>query len=625
MTFNTPLLAIGLSTALLLVSACGNNSNNIVEVGQPSIQLSSPVGNTIQLELPNQPNRPRSQTGKIVLQSKGEEPLIIQSVTWVDQPQGLYLQKKRTEVDSCGDCNSPVCLDTAGQDFCIETGGPDLPLAIAPQSLYEFEFFIEANLDEVICAPAPANLPSTVNPETYCGSLEIKTNARNDSQNVTQGTALIYFARSNASGKIALTPGFISFNGVKPGSSDQKTFSISNTGSSNLILSGIEILNRPEFFTLNGVRNTTITPGGSEQYTLQLTIPTDASPEQLDFNTEVSVNSSAANQSTLVISVNSTEAAAPRIDVSQSPLSFTAPSSSEEVVVENVGEATLSVNSIRFNPSSLDSFYTVELNGSEFTSAETIQKGSTDDVDRNKRTFTVKFNRPAGNDTSAVGFLEIRHSDKSKGNLTRIPVLGDGGLVAFPEVLPEQHTFDQATADTRSFAIKNFGTADFVISNIKLAPEGESAFVVNNGSTDPITVGPGQVYEGVVKYTPAQEPARVSVNVEFENAASFPLDMGLASRDAAGSITVASIDASFVNNAVVGEAAVFNATGSTNVADINSSKWFLLSQPSGSTAELNASGESVSFTPDTAGTYRVSLVVVGTSTNDQEILEFTAQ
>lgn len=620
------LACLGLALSALTVG-CSDN-NDLGEIDRPEFQLEEPNGAVLLLQLPEQPNRPRLQDGKLRLRSTGKAELVVSSIEWIDQPQGVYIQKTRNEVASCDtDCNSAICLKTGAKDVCIDTGFPDLPLKIPAGQLYDIQLFIEANVDELNCPPAPADVPPIVG-QDYCGAIKIKTNAANTGANVTNGEAIVYLTNSGASGKLNLTETFIQFTGVSPGFTATRTFGIENVGSSPLSISTIQAKENASFFTINGDFNTEIAPNSSKQYTVQLNIPAEAMQEQLKFTTELVINSTAvnANLGKIVISVTNEQGDVPQIQVGPTTLKFDQ-SGEQDLNVENVGGATLIVNSVSFEPSSLSNFYTVELNGSQFTSSENIQAPNAQDPERSKRTFKVKFTRPQGNTDSASGVMYLNHNDDGAGKRTRIVLLGDAGDVPFAEVLPFSFSFDTGVAGNqeRSFVIVNYGTAPLDITGVEIPvpPQGTSdEFQLNLGN---ITIPAGGIYEGTMLFSSANmAPDNVAFKIQ-SNTSGTPLQLNAVSVPNGGAAPVAKIKKSFAAKAKVGERAIFDASDSTPAGAVSSASWTLLARPDGSTTFLNTFGAKAGFTPDVAGTYRIALTVVDGAYDNQDIIEFVAE
>ena len=627
-------LALWMAALAVLGTACSDD-NNLGTVDEPSFALEEPLGAAILLELPEQPNRPRRQSQSIRIRSNGKAALKVTAIEWINKPEGLIAQREQKVINDCAsECTGAddICLTNAGGNTCVVAGLPEAsaskPLEIAAGRVQELQLYIKANVGELSCPQPDASVPEQFK-QDYCGALRIKTNARNSDQTVKSGEAIVYMTSSGKSGQLRLSETFLEFTGVTPGASASRTFAVENIGSGDLTLNTILPSDFGQFFQIGGDMGVTIAPGSSRQYTLQLNVPADTAPERLDFTTNLLIDSSATNasQGTIVVRVTRSLGDVPAIAVSPAVLKFDQ-SASQTINIENTGSATLLVNTVSFQPSSIRKFYSLSVDGQPFSNSLTVQKFSADNPERHKKQLVVTFNPQAGSpEEVSTGTLILNHNDEAAGKTTRIIVLGDKGDVALGDVRPYNFSFDVGNAanQQRSFAILNLGTAPLTIDTVEyMALTGTiEEFQIN--LTTPATIPPGGLLEATALFksennTPDNVSARFVSNTSGEL-----LLMSLASTQANGQPPVATIKTSFAQTAKVAERATFSAADSQPASVASSAQWALLSRPAGSSALLGAVGAQASFVPDVAGEYRVALTVNNGEVDAQEILTFQAQ
>jgi hypothetical protein len=609
-----------------LASACGNS--NIETTDEAGIALETPANGRLTLALPSNPNQPQEQATRLRIRSIGEADLRITGVEWLAKPDRLVLRKSSAEVADCdSECTPDLCVRGAASNTCIEEGVPEIA-DLSTQSLYDFVFFVKAGGGELNCPSAP----DSINPEyvssDYCGTLEVSTNANtSDGDLIENGKLQIHFYTGGTSGEIRLTPDFIQFTNVAPGFSDTRTFSIENIGSSPLSVRSITS-DRPQFITIAGNTNTELSPGGSEQYTLQYTVPQGASPDVLDFTTQVVVDSSAINAGagTLLVSSDTSAAATPAIQVDEATLSFDA-EATQTFNISNLGGATLQVTDLRISPSSAADFYTITVDGAPASTPLNILRPGQGEPGSDTQEVSIAFARPAGNpDGSSVATLTIQSNDFQSGP-QRIVLLGDEGAVPVGVVQPTAFTFTTQgeASKSRTFAITNRGSAPLEITDAPLvALAGSNTEYEVTLPSSPLTVAPGETVAASLSYRVADAEAD-TLNLDFTTADGEQSDdfaIFVQSFDSANAPTAA-ITKSFANEAKVGELTTFSADGSTPASALSGAQWFLTKKPAGSKLFVSRVGESVSLVPDVAGDYAIS-VVVSDTTDAQEVLEFTA-
>lgn len=612
---------------LALLAGCGSN-NDLGDVKTPTLSITQPSGgSSILLRLPTMPNRPEEQD-YIEFRNAGEADLQITKLEWVAQPPGLFMRRGQQNVNACSECGSSVCLPSAGGGICIETGTPDLPITLAPGLADRLTFYVAAGTQSFSC-PTPGPSVPELYRSRYCGELVMTTNARTDvTDQIVAGKATFYFLKDDSSGSLRLPTSFLEFTGVSPGTTDVRTFTIENASTTEpLTLTSVEVDGFGQLLTVSGNTSATIQPGSSESYNLQLAVPSNATTDQLDFNTTITVNSSDSNALLNKVSVKVSQGTGKvgQINVAQAPIKFDA-ATTQTLTITNVGGAALQINGFDFEPRSAADFYTVTLNGQPATGRENISHVE----GMNTRQYTITFNRPAGRgDDSSVGQLIILHSDEAAGKESRVALLGDEGDVPFGVLSPLSMSFSANASEAReqAFAITNLGTATLTLDSVSfMASQGAADEFQINGLADGTTVPPGGVVSGTLRFTPANtDPDVLSATFNSsDNAGPEAIFLTVNASAIPDSPPSPAIKASFTTNAKVGERTTLSADGSSPAATGSNAQWVLLQRPAASTLRLDRFGASVAFTPDAEGAYKVALILVDSGLSAQKVIEFNA-
>jgi hypothetical protein len=605
-------------------AACSDSA--IDSQDEPGLALEAPQGQRITLELPRQPNRPQIQSTRVTLRNSGKATLKVTNLDFVGTPSRLYARKPGVAgvpVASCDACDSPICEPTGSGSLCVEVGLPELPFEIAPNERYDLTFYVsqsEAGSEELGCEAPSAGVPAQF-ASGYCGQLNIKTNARNSDTVVAEGAASVYFQSQGRQGVIELSDTFFEFAAVKPGTSEQRLFSVRNSGGQPLVLNGINVQDYGQFLSITpSAAGTSVPAGESREFTLALNVPATADAATLDFTTQIKVLSSATNigNDTIVVRSSTGSGAAPLINIA--PLTLKFPTSEQELTVKNEGTSTLQLTGLSFEPVSLRDFYTVEIDGAAPAYPVNVPKNTT-------KAIKITFARPAGRDADpVVGAMFLNHNDESNGKRTRITLLGDAGDVAIGELAPFVFSFSNKNSEnqSRQFVVINRGTAPLTISDVVATAQMGSAveFSVDGikGQTIPAGgLGVGEVFFKSADGTPDQVSVTLSSDTQGE-----PMFLTLVSQDTSEAAPVAKIKASFSSQAKVGQIARFSASESTPASALPTAQWTLLSRPAGSDLIVQSNGVEVSFIPTVAGTYKLALTLSGALLDGQDVLEFEA-
>jgi len=637
--------AMSLVAVASMAMACGNN-NGVRTTTAARIAIDSPTEAQFQLEAPTQPNRPQLQASRLTLRNDGDagSTLTLTEFEWLAKPDRLFIEKSSSDVSSCGECSELVCSPTSSGGTCVKTGVPTEAVDIDSGLSTEFRFYITEGSDEVVCPEKPAGLelPENVLADRFCGALRFKHNAISTSnselgdavvsasEDSGGGTATIFFVNDGKSGRIDLTDSFLEFEGVAPGGSYMRQFSVINQGRGPLEIDGVRLGSNNQLFMIGGPSQTTIDPGASQQYTLQLVIPQATDPAALEFDTQLIIDSTAVNGSDgqILISVTKDTGPVPTISATCDKLRFDG-EPSQDFEVTNVGGATLQITGITYEPRAISSFYSVQIDGEDFSGSESIPTFLEANPERNKRTVTVNFERPDGDeDAPAVGTMLISHNDQGSGRVTRCVLLGDAGDVPVAELIPNTFSLSTENGDQfRSFAIIHRGTAPLTIDSAMLAPTvgGVEEFDLTP-SPFMVTVQPDEIFEAQLAYLISDSTEDI-VNLTFMSNFMSPSNdffISVFTRSSVRPLPMITLNTSFATAAKVGEVTSFDIAGSEPASGLSSARWTLLAKPAGSKAYVNSIGERASFVPDVAGSYKIA-VTLADEVDNQEILEFTAE
>ncbi len=271
--------------------------------------------------------------------------------------------------------------------------------------------------------------------------------------------------------EIEVLPASLSFGSVTVSASSQKTFTIRNTGTNLLNISGITA---PDGFTVDKSTAFTVSENDSQVVTVTFS-PTDVK----SYIGNITINSDDPDESQVIVSVSGTGVPAPEIEVLPASLSFgsvTLSASSQKIfTIKNTGTAVLNVNSI----TAPDGF--------------TVDKSTGFTVPENSdQIVTVTFS-PV-DDRSYSGDITINSDDPDEPQVI-VSVSGTGVTAPEIEVLPASLLFGSVTVSASSqktFTIRNIGTAVLNISGIT-EPEGftvdkSTGFTVFENDSQIVTV-----------------------------------------------------------------------------------------------------------------------------------------
>ncbi|MBA2664068.1 MAG: choice-of-anchor D domain-containing protein [Bradymonadaceae bacterium] len=629
--------------ASLGAPGCGDN-DSFTAVAVPGFTIEDLSSAGFVLDISQATDRHVTQSPTVILRSSDKAELTISKLEWVARPDRLVIAGARSET-SCdpsngdADCSGgAICLAVANSK-CLGTG-LEAPFSIAPGLQHQIQFIVKQGSGQLECPQAGASVPAEYK-ERYCGELLIETNAQNNSGIVQGGKARLYFLTDGNSGEIKLEPQFVQFANAQAGVSQTANFTIRNSASGPLTVFQADIHPNSEMFSISPAippsQPVIIAGNEAQSFTLTFNPPGNATDAALEFSSTISFVSSSIGITSpkIILEVTRDAGNAPRIVIEPDSLEFSS-ATQQIITVSNFGKATGQLTGLTLRPQGARPFYKVLWNGVDIlanfpTQRPTLPRATEVDgeIVPSSIELVVEFEAPAESNVSTIGELEIRHNDTFSGNKTLVDLFGDEGEAAIGQVAPFQFTFPAGqTNQERRFVVHNRGSDPLIITDVVVEPglgtTGEEFAV----STLTGTIAPGGLLEGTATYSSAVNVRR-SVAVRLvSNSVGSQDDMVLAlvGQPVAANPTLAvDINPSFTTAAKVGENTTFTAVESSGTGNLAGSNWVLLSRPASSSAFFTGTGASVSFVPDAAGTYRLSVIVPnGENVDAQKIFEFTA-
>lgn len=622
------------ATALmsLVLGACGGEGFSSDVVPELTIDL-----NQAQIAIDSVGPSDRTQTipTPIILRNSSEGVLRVTSIEWVarpdrlssyfDGPNSTSAEDPRCTQDAeCG--SEGICLASG---FCRDAGFEATPFEIGNR--YDLNFLLRRG-ETITCPTAGADVPEEFR-SNYCGELRIETNASNDAGIVEEGGATIYFTTAGGSGQMSVQPGLIQFTNARGGVSQSAQFTIQNSAGSPLLIERGDFAQNPQVFEIApSVFGREIAANSTETFTLTYSPAAGAGEAELEFSTTLNfASSSVTNSPAITIEVTQGVGDAPLIEVDPLQLSF-ADATSQPLTIRNSGGATLTLSQMRITPTEAAAHYRIMLNGVDIledypTGANAPRLPRMTDDEPTELELTVEFDESA--EGSAVGTLEIRHNDSASGNLSYVSLLGDSDEIAVGELYPTIFTLrSNGPAVEREVAIYNNGNSDLVITGVNAQGQGPTTnldlfrFEGFEG-----TVAPGEVHTAKVFFDGEDEfNHAVIASIESNHAGQeSAMTLALNARAVGASAMDLSVEPSFSNEAVVGQSTTLTLRDAGATASLNNARWYILERPAGSELLSRGIGESITFVPDAAGTYRFAVLAVdSTNREEQVIFEFDA-
>ncbi|TXD32624.1 choice-of-anchor D domain-containing protein [Lujinxingia vulgaris] len=616
------------ATALmsLVIGACGGNNFSSDAVPELTIELTEAQ---ILLDAVGPSDSTQTIAAPIILRNSSDGDLRVTNIEWVARPDRLegYFIGDISEANEGTSCSEDAECGTAGvclrSGICRDAGFEATPFDVGNR--YDLNFLLRRG-DTITCPTPGADVPVEIQ-DRYCGELRIETNASNNSGIVEEGAANIYFITSGGSGEMAVQPGLIQFTNATAGVSQSSQFTIENRAGSPLFIERGDFGENAQVFEITpSVFGREIPANSTETFTLTYAPSVET---ELEFSTTLEFSSSSVTSTSSAITIEVTQGVgdAPLIEVDPLQLSF-ADATSQTLTVRNYGGATLALSQMRIVPSEAAAFYRIMLDGVNLLEDYTTQRVARMTEDEpSELELTVEFDSSA--EGSSVGTLEIRHNDSASGNITNVSLLGDATEVAVGELYPTIFSLrSDGPAVEREVAIYNNGNDDLVISGVDAQGQGSTTNLdLFRFEGFAATVPPGGVHTAKVFFD-GDDPFNHGVVAAIEsNHAGQEQAMTLLinARVVSASPMDLSVEPSFSNEAVVGQSTTLTLRDAGDAALLDSARWFILERPEGSALLTRGIGESLTFEPDAAGTYRFG-VLANDSTNREEqvIFEFEA-
>jgi alpha-tubulin suppressor-like RCC1 family protein/pimeloyl-ACP methyl ester carboxylesterase len=403
----------------------------------------------------------------------------------------------------------------------------------------------------------------------------------------------IQLSCSPQSSLISLFPSSLSFGNVQVGSSSNLTFSITNTGTANLVVSSI---NYPSGFS-GSWSGGTIAPNQSQVITATFS-PTSA----VSYFGSITVNSNAASGgNTITVSGNGTSAPISIISVSPTSLSFgyvqVGSSSNLTFSITNTGTANLVVSSIIY-PSGFSGSW----NGGTIAPNQS-------------QVLTATFSPTSA--VSYFGSISVNSNAASGGNT--ITVSGTGTSVTpIISLSPTSLSFGNVqvgSSTNLTFSITNTGTANLVVSSINY-PSGFS------GSLNGGTIAPNQSQVITATFSPTSPVSYFGSITVNSNASSGgnTITVSGTGTSATPVISVSPTSLSF-GNVQVGSSSnltfSITNTGTANlvVSSINYPGGFSGSWNGGTIAPNQSQVITDTFSPSSAVSYFGSITIISNASS----------
>jgi hypothetical protein len=246
---------------------------------------------------------------------------------------------------------SPASLDFGDQDIgttsnplsvtLTNTGGSNL--VVSGVSPAPSQFAVAGPNSTTIAPGKHAAYTITFDPaaaQAYSGTLSFTTNS---------ATATSVSLAGKGRKRVSISPGSLNFgNQVVNTTSASQTLTVTNTGGSNLVISGVTI--SPAQFAFTGPTSTTVVPGANVAYTVSFT-PALAQPYSGSLT--FTMNTTAAP---VTLAGTGIPASPPQVSISPASLNFgnqvvSTTSASQTVTVTNTGGSNLAINSVTSSPS----------------------------------------------------------------------------------------------------------------------------------------------------------------------------------------------------------------------------------------------------------------------------------
>ena len=636
------LAPLALAMSIFSLPACSNNdTNNLTVQDEPAMRLEEPASGELELQVPLKEKEP-IELEPIRILSSGEVPLTITKIEWVGQkPERVFMAKSRQEGVSEEECSSDIYYPAA--DICILTGAPDYSTPIPAGTEFGIQLHVKAyqpNEPNVIVCPdeIPAEIPDAFR-ERYCGAIRITSDARNTAGQVVEGEALVYLQADRSSGSIRLTVPTITFQNVIPGFEAEQPFGIINDGSSPLTVSSVLPADFGQYISVTGPDlPLELAPQESGEFKVKIAIPASENPDLLNFMTQLRIASSAPTSPDLLdIVVDNSRQIPPVPQPDRQKITFAADGDVQSVVMTNLGDIPVSLTGVNFEPAYAEDYYKL-LNEDDtpFVGPSVIQKPSSSNPDRNKKTYKIAYTAP-DDDTSSLASMIINYNyfvgDETRNGTLRLILLGDSASAAFGDVVPSVATFStQVTEEqTRKAAIYNLGTAPLEVTGADLnalaGTTDEFIIKLAGGASFPVTIPADGIQPIEISFVGTNTDIdQIDATIESDSDISDTMRLTLSSQDIALPTEEIAFTTSFLDApATVGELVSVEFSAGTNQSIANNAQWVIYSRPAASNLYVKTIGPKVAFIADAPGTYELLVTSSINGIDVQEVVTFTAE
>lgn len=624
-------LLSGAMLAAMGFGSVGCSDNEFSSKDEPDFALEYPAGDEYTLDLCSAADRNTNVGQPIQIRNAGRAPLQIKRITLVGDLDGRLVLRNGESLGDCSSCEGADKICISSSSTCVPVTTEVQPFTLDAGLQHQLTMYVRAGgTTELRCPVAPAGIPDLYR-DTYCGHLDIETNAPNTTGVVQNGKARVYLTReAGSTGVMRLAPEFLSFSDLRPGVAQSTNFSVTNEGTGDLTITQLTF-DKAEvrsYFTITPQNlPAVIPPSQSQTWTLTMTPPADMDPAtfRVAASLQVMAGTGRCGTRSIAVSAGNTVSATPRIRVEPTVLSF-ANGSEQPLTISNDGGTTLVLSQLKVEPSNMAQYYTFLVDGRELSANanEVVAKNAS-------KTLTVRHIAPAQG--SAVATLRIGHNDTAVDGRTEVILLGNLATAALGSVAPSSVTFTAIPGQTsaRQVIIRNQGNAPLEVTNASFqASIGEATGFEVSGAIG--TVNPGEFKIATVRFSGSAALAAPVVLVLETNSQSRE-DMSVLMSVLAPvdePLPAPRIQPSFTTAARVGERTAFTVSDTVGAANLAQSSWFLARRPATSSAfylttEVS-NATSASFTPDVPGDYQVMVVVYdGDGREVEATLDFQAQ
>jgi hypothetical protein len=290
--------------------------------------------------------------------------------------------------------------------------------------------------------------------------------------------------------EIDVVPTAHDYGATWTGVTSSRTFAIRNLGNANLQVTGATLAGGQagEFAITLGGAPFTVAPGATHNLDVQFA-PSSIGPK----NTTLQLTSDDQDENPVNVALSGTGVAPPDVDVSPNPHNYgsvlVGTSVVKTFVVTNTGGADLQVTTATLVGGQAGEF-AITAGGAPFT----LASGASRNLD-------VRFAPTSGGPKATT--LRLTSNDPDE-NPMDVALAGTATTAPEIDVIPTTHNYGLVVTNTtasRTFAVRNMGSADLQVSSASLIGGEAAEFAITSGGA-PFTVAPGATHDIVVGFTP---------------------------------------------------------------------------------------------------------------------------